>query len=166
METEPYSFDLHRIFIGDHPPLFFVEIVFRSVILFVYLMALLRLMGQRGVGQITLFEFALIIALGSASGDPMFQVDIPLLHGMVVILVVVLLHKAVTRINQRSRNSQKLTEGISLCLVKDEEVQYAALRDSLIAPDELLLELRKSGVRYLEEVEQAYFETDGTCSVN
>ncbi len=165
MQGHEYTFDLVRIFVGDKPPLFFLEIVFRTVVLFLYLMFLFRLIGQRGVGQITLFEFALIIALGSASGDPMFQVDIPLLHGMVVILVVVLLHKTITRLNQRSRDSQKLTEGEALRLVKDGAVEINELRRSLVAPDELLMELRKSGVRFLEEVERAYFETDGTVSV-
>ena len=133
--------------------------------LFIYMIFLMRLMGQRGVGQMSLFEFALIIALGSAAGDPTFQKDIPLLHGMFVIFLIVMMHKLITTVNQRWGRSQKATEGHAVCLVRDGEVNIEGVRKSLLAPDELLLELRKSGARYLEEIERAYFETDGSVCV-
>lgn len=165
MDQTEYTFDLVRIFWGDQPPLFLFEILLRTVVLFLYMVLLMRLMGQRGVGQMSLFEFALIIALGSAAGDPTFQKDVPIFHGMFVIFLIVMMHKGITTVNQRWGKSQKATEGHAVCLVRDGVVNIEGLRKSLLAPDELLLELRKSGARYLEEIDRAYFETDGSVCV-
>jgi len=66
-------FDFHRIFVGDTPPLFLLEIVFRTLIMYAYTVALLRVLGKRGMGQLSMLELAIIIAFGSAVGDPMVE---------------------------------------------------------------------------------------------
>ncbi len=63
-ETAQHSFDLYRIFLGDQPPGFFLEIMFRTVVMYLYVLLLLRLLGKRGMGQLSPFEFTIIIALG------------------------------------------------------------------------------------------------------
>ncbi|MBN9165362.1 MAG: hypothetical protein BGO98_30195 [Myxococcales bacterium 68-20] len=67
-----------RDHLGDEPPLFLVEVALRTTIIFVYTLPLLRLLGKRGVAQLSLFQVTIIIGLGSAVGDPMFQADVPL----------------------------------------------------------------------------------------
>lgn len=84
-----YEFDLVRIFFGDKPPLFLLEVAFRTLVIFSYTLLLLRWMGKRGMGQLTPFEFATIVALGSAVGDAMFYEDVPLLHTMLVIAIII-----------------------------------------------------------------------------
>ena len=80
-----YSFDLHRIIVGDLPPMFYGEIILRTTVLFVFALILIRTMGKRSLGQLSTFDFVIIIALGSAVGDPMFYDDVPLLYGMLVV---------------------------------------------------------------------------------
>jgi uncharacterized membrane protein YcaP (DUF421 family) len=74
---------------GDEPPLFLLEIVFRTMVIYGYTMALMRWLGSRTIGQLSSIEFLLVIALGSAVGDAMFYPDVPLLHAIAVITVVV-----------------------------------------------------------------------------
>jgi len=160
-----YHFDLVRIFWGDQPPLFLLEIVFRTAVLFLFFIGLLRVVGQRGTGQITIFEFAMIIVLGSAAGDPMFQADVPLFHAMIVITVVVLVHQAISHLNRRFRKVQKVTEGKLLKIVENGELCPEGIKKTMLSMDEVYMELRKSGARYVDQIELAYFETDGTVSV-
>ena len=47
------------------------------------------MLGKRGMGELSPFELVIIVALGSAVGDPMFYADVPLVHGIIVITVVV-----------------------------------------------------------------------------
>lgn len=160
-----YHFDLVRIFWGDQPPLFLLEIIFRTLFLFLFFIGLLRVVGQRGTGQITIFEFAMIIVLGSAAGDPMFQPDVPLFHAMIVITVVVLVHQVISHLNRRFRKMQKATEGKLIKIVENGELCPDGIKKTMLSMDEIYMELRKSGARYLDEIEIAYFETDGTVSV-
>ena len=60
------AFDWQRIFVGDEPPLFLLEIVFRIAVIWPWTMILLRWIGGRSISQLSLVEFLLVIALGSA----------------------------------------------------------------------------------------------------
>jgi uncharacterized membrane protein YcaP (DUF421 family) len=89
LEQAIQAFDWRRMLWGDEPPLFLLEIVFRTMVIYGYTMALMRWLGSRTIGQLSSIEFLLVIALGSAVGDAMFYPDVPLLHAIAVITVVV-----------------------------------------------------------------------------
>lgn len=165
LATAPYSWDWHRIWIGDQSPVFLLEILFRTSVLFVYLLIMIRLMGQRGIGDVSFFEIALIIAIGSAAGDPMFYPDVPLLHGMAAITVVVALHQFVLKASQRSQKIQRLTEGEPQPIVTDGLLDLNGIEQAQLARNEVMFELRQRGVEHLGQVRRAYFEVDGQVSV-
>lgn len=84
------------MFVGDsHDFLFLLEVIFRTVVMYAYALLFARVIGKRAVGQISPFEFILIIIISSAAGDPMFYAHVPLLHGMAVMTVVMILHRLV-----------------------------------------------------------------------
>jgi hypothetical protein len=66
---------------------FLPEVVLRTLIMFIIIMVSLRILGKRGVKQLSIFELVVIISLGTAAGDPDFQNSIPKLrpsHGTTV----------------------------------------------------------------------------------
>lgn len=73
-------FDWFRLFLGEDPPLFYLEIVFRILVIWIWTMVLLRWIGGRSISQLSVVEFLLVIALGSAVGDAMFYPEVPLAH--------------------------------------------------------------------------------------
>ena len=91
--------------------LFFVEIVFRTTVMYLYTIFLARMVGHDAIGQIGPFEFVLVIAVGSAAGDPMFYPDIGLLQGILVITVVIVLHRVTGALLQRSKKAESIVEG-------------------------------------------------------
>jgi hypothetical protein len=101
MPEKEYAFDLGRIFLGNLPWFYLAEVILRTTVMYLY--ALLRLLGKRGMGQLAPFDFVIIIALGSAVGDPMFYPDVPVPHAMAVITVVVVLTRSVGFLTQRNR---------------------------------------------------------------
>ncbi len=92
MEDPVVPFDLVRMFLGSEPPLFYLEILVRTCVVYLYALVLIRWVGGRGVAQMSTVEFLLVIALGSAVGDAMFYPDVPLLHAMLVISAVVVIN--------------------------------------------------------------------------
>lgn len=160
-----YTFDLQRIFFGDAPPLFLFEIIFRTTILYAFTLIILRIMGQRGIGQLSMFEFVIIIAIGSAVGDPMFYADVPLLHGMVVIAVIIFLQRVLTRITFQHRRIERVIEGKPWRIVADGEIDLDGRQQVKLSGDEIFMELRQQGIEQLGQVRRAYFEFDGEMSV-
>lgn len=162
---DSYTFDLHRIFFGDLPLTFIFEIIFRTTVLFVYTFALLRLVGHRGLSQLSVAEFVLIIGLGSAVGDPMFQPDVPLLHGMVVIALVVGFQRLVTTVTMKNRELGSVLEGVSHRIVVDGMFDLKGVEAARLSDREIFAELRQSGVDHLGQIRRAYLELDGEVSV-
>lgn len=165
MDDPVTAFDLGRMFFGDEPPLFLVEIAVRTVIIYVYTLVLIRWIGGRSIGQLSLVEFLLVIALGSAVGDAMFYPDVPLVHSMVVITVVVLLDKVLSFLVSRNSTLEDAIEGASIEVVRDGLIRWRELEKMNLGHDELFEQLRLNKVERLGDVRAAYFETNGLLSV-
>ncbi len=161
-------FDFSRILFGSEEtahPMFFAEVVLRTVVMYAYTIFLSRMVGQGGVGQIGPFEFVLVIAVGSAAGDPMFYPEVGLLQGILVITVVILLHRFTTFVLNRHKQLEKVLEGGPILVVKEGAIQDHKLGSGTLTERELLALLRIEGVRDTGEVQCALFEPNGRLSV-
>ena len=165
MDEPVVAFDFSRMLFGDEPPLFLAEIAFRTVIIYVYTLVLIRWIGSRSIAQLSLVEFLLVIALGSAVGDAMFYPDVPLVHCMIVITVVVFLDKALSYLVVRSPWMEDAIEGTSIEVVRNGIIQCDALEETNFGHDELFEQLRLKDVVHLGQVRAAYLETNGRVSV-
>jgi uncharacterized membrane protein YcaP (DUF421 family) len=159
-------FDLQRIFLGKEPPWFLLEVVFRTAWMYVYALIVIRYIGKRGLREMSSFEYVLIVALGSAAGDPMFYPEIPLLHGMVVIATVVIIQRIVVRVMQRSKRAKDFFyHGDSRLLVMDGQVCKQTKDEEGFSDEEIEMVLRESGIKNMGEIWRAYLEPSGEISV-
>ncbi|HUO46693.1 MAG TPA: YetF domain-containing protein [Acidimicrobiia bacterium] len=151
--------------VGDSSWALLLEIVVRTGVMYLFTLALIRLLGKRGTGQLSPFELVIIVALGSAVGDPMLYGDIPLLHGMVVITAVVGLERVLVLITEHSKFLARILESEPCLMVKDGEVVATALKDEAFSEAELFMALRMKGIEQLGEVRLAFLEPAGQLSV-
>jgi uncharacterized membrane protein YcaP (DUF421 family) len=158
-------FDLQRMIFGDHPLLFSVEVVLRTVVVYAYALLLLRWLGSRTIGQLSMVELLLVIALGSAVGDAMFYPDVPLLHSLIVVTVVVVANKGLDLMIARSRRAEHAIDGRARELIADGVMTLGFLRSTTLGVGELFQQLRHSGIEQLGEVRHAYVEPSGEITV-
>ena len=158
-------FDWVRLLVGDAPPLFYLEIAFRTLVVFVWLIVLLRATGRRSLAQLSAIEFAIVIALGSAVGDPMFYPEVPLLHAMLVMALVVGLQHAMALLIRRSERIETLIEGRPSELVRGGCLRLGELERAKLSREDVCETLRNHNVRQLGEVQRAYFEQNGQLSL-
>lgn len=157
--------DLHRMFIGDLPWSFTVEVVFRTALMYAWSILLVRVLSHRSVGQLSLVEFLLVIALGSAVGDPMFYADVPLLPAMLVVAVIVVMSRGYAELMNRSERFETFVEGTPHRMVRDGVIEVDELARASIAREELFERLRLRGIEHLGQVRAAYLEQNGQFSV-
>lgn len=156
--------DWGYMFFGDGDNVFLIEIVIRTVVLYAFALLMVRLMGKRGMAQLTPFEFVIIVALGSAVGDPMFYPDVPLIHGFVVIVTVVVAQRIIARLS-RNEAVERFLEGQPFVVVDDGKIQHDVLKREDFTKEELYELLRLNGVARLSDVERAVIEDVGRLSV-
>lgn len=164
METV-VPFDLQRMMLGDQPPLFLAEILFRIAVIWPWTMLLLRWIGGRSISQLSLVEFLLVIALGSAVGDSLFYPDVPLVHAMLVIFVIIAIDKLVDQAIRLFRPAKGIFDGQPVEVLRDGVIHMSARGTRQIGNLELMELLRLKGVENLGSVRCAYMETSGALSV-
>ena len=158
-------FDFHRIFWGDAPLWFGLEIAFRTVVMYLFALLSVRIVSRRAVGELSFIEFLLVVALGSAVGDPMFYQDVPLVHGMIVIATVVVLSRGVTGLVNRNETAERLLEGRPMVLVEDGRMRPDELKNARLNREKLFELLRVEGVEHLGELHRVYMEQRGELSI-
>ncbi|WP_096784269.1 DUF421 domain-containing protein [Rhodobacter sp. CZR27] len=165
MDEPAVPFDLVRMFLGDDPPLFLLEILFRTLVIYVWTLLLLRWVGGRSIAQLSIVEFLLVIALGSAVGDALFYPEVPLVHAMLVVAAVVGLDKLLDALIRRFRTVKIAVDGRAVAVMKDGVILSAGMAARRIGTPELLALLRMQGIENLGEVRAAFIEADGQLSV-
>ncbi|KQX15567.1 DUF421 domain-containing protein [Flavobacterium sp. Root420] len=158
-------FEWNRLFYNDLPANFALEVVFRSTVMFIILLLTLKLAGKRGVKQLSIFETVIIIALGSAAGDPMFYEDVGILPAAIVFLVIIILYRSVTWLTGKSKKFEEFIEGKTECLIQDGKFSIATFKKESLAQDEFFSELRIRSIEHLGQVKHAFLETSGEVSV-
>lgn len=159
-------FETDRLLIGEETPYSFLfEVLARSAIMFFVLLVVLRLSGKRGIKQLSIFELAILISLGSAAGDPMFYKEVGLLPAIVVFLVVITLYKIITFLTGRFEKLEAYVEGKPVKLIQQGKIIYPIFRSESLGYDELFSQLRQQSVTHLGQIECAYLETSGDLSI-
>ena len=165
MEQSIQPFDLHRMFLGDMPILFMLEVVFRTAFMYGYTLLAARFIGKRGLGQLTPFEFIVVIVLGSAAGDPMFYPDVPLLHGVAVLTTVVILERFLGYLTRKSTKARTFIESTPALVISNGEMNTKVLEEEQINEEEIRMQLRMQGVEDVARVKKAYLEPSGKLSI-
>ena len=159
------SFDLKQILLGSEEWSFLLETVLRTGIMFFIIIFGLRLLGKRGVKQLSVFELVVIIGLGSAAGDPMFYKDVGIMPALVVFTMIISLYSIITYIISKSKKFEKLVEGKPICLIDQGVFCIEDFKKESLGEDEFFSELRLKGVSHLGQIEKAIEEITGEISV-
>ncbi|MGI4740287.1 MAG: DUF421 domain-containing protein [Janthinobacterium lividum] len=159
-------FDWQRLFISDQAPTSFLwEVAVRSIFAFVLTIGALRITGKRGVRQLSLFEFGLILVLGSAGGDATFYYDVPLLYVVVVFAVVMALYVLFNYLIDKYPRVERLFEGAPELIIINGEIDLPVFDKASLTAQELFGQLRQHQVEHLGQVRRLYLEATGEISV-
>lgn len=157
--------NFEKLLLGEEEWAFIPEIALRTAIMFLIVLISLRVLGKRGVKQLSVFELVVIIGLGSAAGDPMFYKEVGLLSAIVVFTVVIAAYKITSYFVNKSETVERLLEGKCTCLIEEGRFSIQNFKKESLAQDEFFSELRLKGVSHLGQVKLALIETSGSISV-
>ena len=142
-----------------------LEIVFRTLIMYGYTIFLLRFLGKRGMGQLSILELAIIISFGSAIGDPMMGANVPILHGIVAVTAVAIFQVGLERFINRDKKVEAFLEGIPDLVIVDGIIDCKILEHDNLSKEDLFRSLRFQNIKHLGQIEKAYLETSGQISI-
>ena len=159
------GFNWKELMLGDENWGFIPEVILRTTIMFIIIFVSLRLLGKRGVKQLSVFELVVIISLGSAAGDPMFYKEVGILPALIVFAIIVGLYSLITYFIGKNKGFENLVEGRPTCLIKNGAFSIQNFSKEALGEDEFFAELRMQGVSQLGQIEEAIEESSGNISI-
>jgi uncharacterized membrane protein YcaP (DUF421 family) len=141
-----------------------LEVAGRTALIYVLMLVMIRVLGKRTIGNLTAFDMLIALMMGDLAGDAIYG-DASI--GMAVVAVISLsaLHYANSWLAYHLPSIGRFLEGMPTPIVKEGRVQQEGLRRERMSEQEVLAELRLSGIDDLSEVKQAQVESDGQVSV-
>ena len=137
----------------------------RTIILYLLIIAGVRLMGKRQVGELEPSELVLALIIADLAAVPMQDFGIPLLSGVLPILTLLCLTMILSVLTMRSVRFRAVLCGRPSVIVRDGKVDQREMRRNRFTVDELHEELRAQGIADLSTVKYAILETSGRVSV-
>ena len=137
----------------------------RTILLYLVLIAVVRLMGKRQVGQMEPSEFVVTMLVANLAAIPMQDSALPLFSGVVPIITVLGLELVLAALSLKSMALRKLLCGKPVILIENGNILQQNLRKTRITLDELIGHLREKDVLDLNSVQYAILETSGNLSV-
>lgn len=138
---------------------------FRTLILYLLIFVALRIMGKRQVGQLEPTELVITLLISDLAAIPMGHVSIPLMHGVIPVMTLILAETCLSFINLKCRKFRKFMSGTPVVLIYQGKICQEQLRKLRMNLDDLMEELRACGQADISSVEYAIFETNGSLSV-
>ena len=137
----------------------------RTIVLYLVLIAVIRMMGKRQIGEMEPSEFVVTMLVANLASIPMQDGGIPLYSGLVPILTVLGVELILTALSMRSVKLRQLLCGKPVILIENGRILQKNLRSTRITLDELTELLRGKDVLTPETVQYAILETNGNLSV-
>ncbi len=138
---------------------------FRSIVLYIIVLIVMRLMGKREIGQLQPFELAISIMIADLASIPMTDTGIPIFNGIIPILGLLIMHLLISMINLKSSRAREIICGRPSILIYRGKISEKSLRKERFTINELEERLRGNNVINLGDVEYAILETSGQVTV-
>ena len=139
-------------------------IFLRTTIIFIALLAVMRLMGKRQIGEMQPFELVITLLIAELACIPMADTSIPLLYGAVSILTIFLLHQIMLVIDLKLKPLKAVLGGKPSIVINKNGIDITQLKKNSLDISDLIESMRGAGYFSFDDVDYALYEANGNFS--
>ena len=141
------------------------QLVVRSIIVYAFVLLLLRFTGKRQIGQLAPFDLVLLLMLSNAVQNALNGGDTSVAGGLLSATTLVALNSIVAVVTSRSKKAEAIIEGHPLVLIHNGKLYQAMMDQARLTHHELNSALRQAGCGCVDDVQYAVLENNGAISV-
>jgi uncharacterized membrane protein YcaP (DUF421 family) len=150
----------------SNPSVSLLELGIRAVVVYAFILFLIRVSGKRQLGQLSAIEFVTILLISNAVQNAMNAGDNSLFGGMVLAAVLVVMSVGIAVFSYRNKRFRHWVEGTPTILIRHGELIQKHLEKERLTREELVILLRRQGIHRIHDVDLAILESDGSLSVS
>ncbi len=142
-----------------------ISIFTRTIIIYIVLTIMMRIMGKRRIGELEADELVSTLLISEIAAMPIGDQNIPLLNAIIPIIFVCAVEVALSAIKTKWGGLKKLVEGECVYIIYKGRILQDELERNRLSINEILGEMRVQGVSDISEVEYAVLEANGKLSI-
>jgi uncharacterized membrane protein YcaP (DUF421 family) len=143
-----------------------MESVTRALVVYLFLLVVLRLTGKRTLAQVTSFDFVLLLIISEATQQAMIGDDNSMMNGAIVVTTLIGLNVLMSLLKQRYKTVDRVLDDIPLVIVADGKPLKDRMDKARVDEDDVLDAAREThGLERLEQIRHAILERDGQISI-
>lgn len=142
-----------------------LRVLIVGTLAYLLLIAILRISGKRTLAKMSAFDFVVTVALGSTLATVLLSKDVPLLEGVVAFALLASLQFFIAWLSQRVSAVNAAIKSQPRVLLRDGQIDHAALLIERVTVEEVESAVRKRGHGDLGRIAAVVLETDGSFSV-
>lgn len=137
----------------------------RTLIIYIMLIAVLRFMGKRQIGQMQLSELITALLLSELASQPLTDADIPIIYAVIPIFLLVSVEVIMSYLSTKSNIMKKILDSTPSIIIRKGQIDQREMLRMRMSMEELMGELRLKGISAVNEVDYAILEQNGQISV-
>lgn len=154
-------FNWHEIWAPKWPP---VEVIFRTLIVYLFVQILFRLSGRKEWTGYSAFNATVLFLIAVALRTTILGDDYSITSGLIAISTLISIDWCFSYFSFRSEKAANLLQGKIVYLVRAGELQKNSMRKAKISKSRLLAEIRLKGHKSIDDVQEACLERSGQIS--
>lgn len=140
-------------------------LICRSLILYIIILFLLRLMGKRQLGEMQPFELVITLIIADLATIPMAETALPMLQGIIPLITLVCIHYLICLLSRKSVVFRRLFSGKPVIILDPDGINYENMKKVNMNFNDLMEGLHSAGYFNLEELLYVILQTNGTMTV-
>lgn len=141
-----------------------ISIFIRTIIIYVILNVMLKIMGKRQIGELEVNELVSTLLISEIGALPISDTDIPLLPSIIPILFIAASEVIISIVKNKSAIVKRAVEGEPSYIIYKGRLRQSVLSENRISINEVLTEMRTQGIGELSDVRYAILEPNGKVS--
>jgi uncharacterized membrane protein YcaP (DUF421 family) len=141
-----------------------VDLVLRTIVIFLFILLLTRVMGRRELGQLEPFDLIILVVIGDLVQQGVTQDDYSVMGAILVVTTLGLMTVLTSYLNFRLPRLRPVLDGEPIVLVEDGRPIERNMRRERITPEELRAAARLQQISSIDDVRFAVLETNGEIS--
>ncbi|WP_353184363.1 YetF domain-containing protein [Parapedobacter lycopersici] len=143
-----------------------MDLIFRGVAIYLFLLVLFRILGKRSLAETTTFDFVLLLIIGEATQQALLGNDFSVTNALVLIIILMGVAMLFAKLKSKYKKLDRLLEGTPLILVDHGKPLKKRMTQSHVDEDDIMEAARiHHGLEQLKQIKFAVLERDGTISI-
>lgn len=143
----------------------YIIVSIRSIIFYVLITIVYRIMGKREIGELSIIDFIVSIFIAEMVAISIENYESSIFLSIIPILILVTLQIICSEVSLKNKKIRSLLDGNPSVIIEKGKINFKEMKKQRYNIDDLLTQLRGNSIKSIEEVDYAILETSGKLSI-